>query len=275
MYGFLLANKLGVPFIPVRKVGKLPGDTLKYKYDLEYGSSEVEIHKSDIKGWNVVIHDDLIATGGTACAASEMLFQLGAKVTAFTFVISLDFLNGKEKLNKYSKNIISLKNIKMDFKINENQKMIADMIQQFGKKNITPFVREWDDNQIFPVDVFKKLGELGLMGVLVPEQYGSGFSYYEYVTAIEQLAILDPSIGLSMAAHNSLCTGHILQFGNEEQKKKWLPKLASAEWIGAWGLTEHNTGSDAGGMSTKAFKDGNEWVINGAKILLHMLFLVI
>jgi len=154
----------------------------------------------------------------------------------------------------------------MDFKINENQKMIADMIKQFGKKNITPFVREWDDNQIFPVDVFKKLGELGLMGVLVPEQYGgSGFSYNEYITAIEQLAILDPSIGLSMAAHNSLCTGHILQFGNEEQKKKWLPKLASAEWIGAWGLTEHNTGSDAGGMSTKAVKEGNEWVINGAK----------
>ena len=154
----------------------------------------------------------------------------------------------------------------MDFKLNENQKMVADMIQQFGKKNITPFVREWDDNQIFPVDVFKKLGELGLMGVLVPEQYGgSGFSYNEYVTAIEQLAILDPSIGLSMAAHNSLCTGHILQFGNEEQKKKWLPKLASAEWIGAWGLTEHNTGSDAGGMSTKAVKDGNEWIINGAK----------
>ncbi len=154
----------------------------------------------------------------------------------------------------------------MDFTYNENQKMIADMIQQFGKQNITPFVRDWDDNQIFPVDVFKKLGELGLMGVLVPEQYGgSGFSYNEYITAIEQLAILDPSIGLSMAAHNSLCTGHILQFGNEEQKKKWLPKLASAEWIGAWGLTEHNTGSDAGGMSTKAVKEGNEWVINGAK----------
>ena len=154
----------------------------------------------------------------------------------------------------------------MDFRYNENQKMIADMIQQFGKQNITPFVRDWDDNQIFPVDVFKKLGELGLMGVLVPEQYGgSGFSYNEYITAIEQLAILDPSIGLSMAAHNSLCTGHILQFGNEEQKTKWLPKLASAEWIGAWGLTEHNTGSDAGGMSTKAVKEGNEWVINGAK----------
>ena len=154
----------------------------------------------------------------------------------------------------------------MDFTINENQKMIADMIQQFGKQNITPFVREWDDNQTFPVDVFKKLGELGLMGVIVPTEYGgSGFSYTEYVTAIEQLSILDPSIGLSMAAHNSLCTGHILQFGNEEQKNKWLPKLASAEWIGAWGLTEHNTGSDAGGMSTTAVKDGNEWVLNGAK----------
>ena len=154
----------------------------------------------------------------------------------------------------------------MDFTINENQKMIADMVQQFGKQNITPFVREWDDNQTFPVDVFKKLGELGLMGVLVPTEYGgSGFSYSEYVTAIEQLAILDPSIGLSMAAHNSLCTGHILQFGNENQKKKWLPKLSSAEWIGAWGLTEHNTGSDAGGMATTAVKDGNDWVINGAK----------
>ena len=154
----------------------------------------------------------------------------------------------------------------MDFTINENQKMIADMIQQFGKENITPFVREWDDNQTFPVDVFKKLGELGLMGVLVPTEYGgSGFSYTEYVTAIEQLSILDPSIGLSMAAHNSLCTGHILQFANKDQKKRWLPKLATAQWIGAWGLTEHNTGSDAGGMSTTAVKDGDEWVINGAK----------
>ena len=154
----------------------------------------------------------------------------------------------------------------MDFTINENQKMIADMIQQFGKQNITPFVREWDDAQIFPVDVFKKLGELGLMGVLVPTEFGgSGFSYTEYVTAIEQLAILDPSIGLSMAAHNSLCAGHILQFGNEKQKKRWLPKLSSAEWIGAWGLTEHNTGSDAGGMATTAIKDGDYWIINGAK----------
>jgi alkylation response protein AidB-like acyl-CoA dehydrogenase len=154
----------------------------------------------------------------------------------------------------------------MDFTINENQKMITDMIQQFGKQNITPFIREWDDTQTFPVEVFKKLGELGLMGVLVPAEYGgSGFSYTEYVTAIEQLSILDPSIGLSMAAHNSLCSGHILQFGSEEQKKKWLPKLASAEWIGAWGLTEHNTGSDAGAMATTAVKSGGEWVINGTK----------
>ena len=154
----------------------------------------------------------------------------------------------------------------MDFSYSENQKMIADMVQQFGKQNITPFVREWDDNQTFPVEVFKKLGELGLMGVLVPAEYGgSGFSYTEYVTAIEQLAILDPSIGLSMAAHNSLCTGHILQFGNENQKKKWLPKLATAEWIGAWGLTEHNTGSDAGGMATTAVQKDDNWILNGAK----------
>ncbi len=154
----------------------------------------------------------------------------------------------------------------MDFNTNENQKMIADMIQQFGNQNITPFVRELDDTQTFPVEVFKKLGELGLMGVLVPTEYGgSGFSYTEYVTAIEQLSILDPSIGLSMAAHNSLCSGHILQFGNKEQKQKWLPKLAIAEWIGAWGLTEHNTGSDAASMATTAVKDGDEWVLNGAK----------
>ena len=154
----------------------------------------------------------------------------------------------------------------MDFNTNENQKMIADMIRQFGKQNITPFLREWDDKQTFPVEVFKKLGNLGLMGVLVPTEYGgSGFSYTEYITAIEELSILDPSIGLSMAAHNSLCTGHILQFGNEEQKKKWLPKLATAEYIGAWGLTEHNTGSDARAMSTTAIKEGNNWVINGAK----------
>lgn len=154
----------------------------------------------------------------------------------------------------------------MNFSYNENQKMIVDMVQQFGKQYIEPYVREWDDNQIFPVEVFKKLGELGLMGVLVPSEYGgSGFTYTEYVTAIEQLSIIDPSIGLSMAAHNSLCTGHILQFGNKDQKKKWLTKLATGEWIGAWGLTEHNTGSDAGGMATTAVKDGEYWVLNGTK----------
>ena len=111
LFGFLLANKMGIPFVPIRKVGKLPGETLKYKYDLEYGSAEVEVHKTDIqKGWNVLVHDDLLATGGTACAASELVQQLGAKVAGFAFVISLDFLQGNKKLEKYSKNIISLKN---------------------------------------------------------------------------------------------------------------------------------------------------------------------
>tara|TARA_B110000908_G_C10096221_1_gene376415 strand:- start:72 stop:599 length:528 start_codon:yes stop_codon:yes gene_type:complete len=111
LFGFLLANKMGIPFIPIRKVGKLPGETLKYKYDLEYGSAEVEVHKSDIKqGWNVLVHDDLLATGGTACAASELVQKLGAKVAGFAFVITLEFLNGKEKLKQYSPNIISLKN---------------------------------------------------------------------------------------------------------------------------------------------------------------------
>ena len=154
----------------------------------------------------------------------------------------------------------------MDFNYNENQKLISEMIRSFSAKVIVPNIKEWDDNQIFPVHVFKKLGELGLMGVLVPLEYGgSGFGYAEYVTAIEELAKVDPSVGLSMAAHNSLCTGHIMQFGNEEQKKKYLPKLASAEYLGAWGLTEHNTGSDSGGMSTTAVKDGDDWVLNGAK----------
>ncbi len=154
----------------------------------------------------------------------------------------------------------------MDFSLNENQGMIAQMIRDFGAKHIRPKMMEWDDSQEFPVQVFKKLGELGLMGVLIPQEYGgSGFGYFEYVTAIEELSKIDGSIGLSMAAHNSLCSGHIMYFGNEEQKKKYLPKLASAEFIGAWGLTEPNTGSDAGNMKTVAVKDGNHWVINGAK----------
>ncbi|WP_347157198.1 acyl-CoA dehydrogenase family protein [Pontibacter chitinilyticus] len=154
----------------------------------------------------------------------------------------------------------------MELKQTENQHMIADMIRDFGARHIKPHMRVWDESQEFPVEVFKKLGELGLMGVLVPTEYGgSGFGYLEYVTAIAELAKIDGSIGLSMAAHNSLCTGHILQFGNEAQKRKYLPKLASAEWIGAWGLTEPNTGSDAGNMRTVAVQDGDHWVINGAK----------
>ncbi|MGZ4035277.1 MAG: acyl-CoA dehydrogenase family protein [Bacteroidia bacterium] len=154
----------------------------------------------------------------------------------------------------------------MDFNLNENQLMIADMIKKFAADNIRPKMMEWDESQEFPVEVFKKLGELGLMGVLVPQEYGgSGFSYTEYVTAIVELSKVCGSIGLSMAAHNSLCTGHILAFGNEEQKKKYLPKLATAEWIGAWGLTETGTGSDSGGMSTTAKKDGDYFIINGSK----------
>lgn len=154
----------------------------------------------------------------------------------------------------------------MNFDLNENQTMIAQMIRDFGAKEITPFRKEWDDNQHFPLELFKKLGELGLMGVLVPTEYGgSGFGYFEYVTAIAELAKLDPAIGLSMAAHNSLCTGHIMMFGNEEQKRKYLPKLATCEYLGAWGLTEPNTGSDAGNMRTVAIKDGGYYVINGAK----------
>jgi alkylation response protein AidB-like acyl-CoA dehydrogenase len=154
----------------------------------------------------------------------------------------------------------------MNFDYSENQVMIADMIRKFGEEHIRPKMMEWDESQTFPVEVFKKLGELGLMGVLVPTEYGgSGFSYTEYVTAIVELSRICGSIGLSMAAHNSLCTGHILAFGNEEQKKKYLPKLATAEWIGAWGLTEVGTGSDAGGMNTTAVPDGDFYVINGSK----------
>jgi alkylation response protein AidB-like acyl-CoA dehydrogenase len=154
----------------------------------------------------------------------------------------------------------------MNFDYNETQSMIAQSIKDFAEKNIRPNIMEWDEAQIFPVPLFKKLGEMGFMGVLVPEEYGgSGLGYHEYITVVEEISKVDPSIGLSVAAHNSLCTNHILTFGNEEQKKKWLPKLATAEYIGAWGLTEHNTGSDAGGMNTTAVKDGDSWVVNGAK----------
>ncbi|MBS1489472.1 MAG: acyl-CoA dehydrogenase family protein [Bacteroidetes bacterium] len=154
----------------------------------------------------------------------------------------------------------------MSFDVSENEKMIAQMVRDFGAKEIRPKMMEWDEAQHFPVELFKKMGTLGLMGVLVPEEYGgAGFGYHEYATAIAELSKIDGSIGLSMAAHNSLCTGHILQFASELQKKKYLPKLASGEWIGAWGLTEPNTGSDAGNMRTVAKPEGDYYVINGAK----------
>lgn len=154
----------------------------------------------------------------------------------------------------------------MNFELNENQKMIAQMVRDFAEKEIRPHFMEWDETQEFPVHVFKKLGELGLMGVFIPEEYGgSGFGYDEYITVVSEIAKVCGSIGLSVAAHNSLCTGHIYYHGSEAQKKKYLPLLASAEWIGAWGLTETGTGSDAGGMNTTAVREGNEWVLNGSK----------
>lgn len=154
----------------------------------------------------------------------------------------------------------------MDFQYTDTQLQIADMVRDFANKHIRPDMMKWDEEQIFPVELFKKMGELGLMGVLVPTEYGgSGLGYFEYVTVISEIAKVCGSIGLSTAAHNSLCTGHILAFGNEEQKKKYLPKLATGEWIGAWGLTEANTGSDAGNMRCTAVKDGDGWVLNGTK----------
>lgn len=154
----------------------------------------------------------------------------------------------------------------MNFELNENQKMIQQMLRDFAEKEIRPNMNKWDEDEFFPLDTMKKMGELGLLGIYIPEEYGgSGFGYFEYVTALIELGKVCGGVGLSVAAHNSLCTGHIYYHGSEEQKKKYLPKLASGEWIGAWGLTEPNTGSDAMRMKTTAVKDGNDWVINGAK----------
>ncbi len=154
----------------------------------------------------------------------------------------------------------------MNFAQTENQKLIAESIRKFGDQHIRPQMMEWDETQKFPVELFKKLGAQGYMGVLVPTEYGgSGLGYLEYVTVITEISKICGSIGLSVAAHNSLCTGHIMMFGDEEQKKKYLPKLASAEWIGAWGLTEANTGSDAMRMQTVAKEDGDYYIINGSK----------
>lgn len=154
----------------------------------------------------------------------------------------------------------------LNFALNENQELITDMIRRYGEERLKAVVSHYDETQEFPIEIMKELGEMGLLGVLVPEEYGgSGFSYTEYVTAISELGKICGGIGLSMAAHNSLCTGHIMKFGNEEQKQKYLPKLATGEWIGAWGLTEPNTGSDAGNMKTFAQPDGDHYIINGAK----------
>jgi alkylation response protein AidB-like acyl-CoA dehydrogenase len=154
----------------------------------------------------------------------------------------------------------------MNFTTSELTEQVAQTARDFALQHIKPHLMVWDESQEFPVHIFKEMGKLGLMGVLVPEAYGgSGLGYYEYNTIIQEIAKVCGSIGLSLAAHNSLCTGHILTFGNEEQKKKYLPKLASAEFIGAWGLTEANTGSDAGNMKTTAVKDGDDWIINGTK----------
>jgi len=154
----------------------------------------------------------------------------------------------------------------MNFEVTENQLMIRDMVRDFAEKEIRPNIMTWDEAEEFPLDLFHKLGDLGLMGVLVPTDYGgSGFGYMEYITVVSEIAKVCGSIGLSVAAHNSLCTGHIMYFGNEEQKKKYLPKLATGEWIGAWGLTEQNTGSDAGGMNTVAVDKGDHYLLNGSK----------
>ena len=154
----------------------------------------------------------------------------------------------------------------ISFNETENQRMIAQMVRDFGNKEIAPNIMTWDESQEFPVPLFKKMGGLGLMGVLVPEEFGgAGLGYQEYITAIIEIARIDGSIGLSTAAHNSLCTNHILLFASPEQKKKYLPKLASGDFIGAWGLTEPNTGSDAGNMRTVAVREGDHYIINGAK----------
>ena len=154
----------------------------------------------------------------------------------------------------------------VDFTLSEEQQMLQELAREFATENIRPMAEHWDSESEFPMDAIAAAHELGLMNLHIPEAYGgSGMGYHEYVTLIETISMVDPSIGLSIAAHNSLCVNHIYSFGTEEQRQKWLPKLCEGSSIGAWGLTEHNTGSDAGGMSTKAVKEGNEWVINGAK----------
>ncbi len=154
----------------------------------------------------------------------------------------------------------------MDFNLGPNNKLVEESVRDFANQYIKPNIMDWDESQFFPKELFKKAGEFGFMGILVPESLGgSGLGYQEYVTIIEEISKVDPSIGLSVAAHNSLCTNHILLFGNDDQKNKWIPKLASGQHLGAWGLTENNSGSDASGMSSTAVKNGDDWVLNGTK----------
>ncbi|HLX90537.1 MAG TPA: acyl-CoA dehydrogenase family protein [Puia sp.] len=154
----------------------------------------------------------------------------------------------------------------MNFSTDELTQQVAHTARDFALKYIKPHVMEWDEAQIFPADVLRELGKLGLMGVVVPEKFGgAGMSYTEYVHVIIEISKVCGSIGLSVAAHNSLCTGHILAFANDTQKEKYLPSLATGESIGAWGLTEANTGSDAGNMQCTAIKEGDDWIINGTK----------
>lgn len=151
----------------------------------------------------------------------------------------------------------------------EQMAMVRESAREFARTYIKPHVMDWDERQHFPIDLFHKMGEYGFMGILVPEEYGgAGLGYQEYITILDEISKVCGSIGLSVAAHNSLCTNHILSFANEEQKRKYLPKLASGEWIGAWGLTETGSGSDAGGMMTTAVQDGDYWVINGSKTFI-------
>lgn len=154
----------------------------------------------------------------------------------------------------------------MDFVQNDLTAQVGETARDFATQYIKPNVMTWDESQEFPINIFKEMGKLGFMGILVPEKYnGSGLSYFEYVNILQEISKVCGSIGLSVAAHNSLCSGHISLFGNEEQKQKYLTKLATAEYLGAWGLTEPNTGSDAGNMKCTAIKDGDEWIVNGTK----------
>jgi alkylation response protein AidB-like acyl-CoA dehydrogenase len=154
----------------------------------------------------------------------------------------------------------------VDFDLSPDQEAIRDMVRDFARNEIAPHAGDWDERQHFPRELFGKLGELGMMGVFIPEEYGgAGLGYVEYALILEELGAADGGVGLSVAAHNSLCTNHFYKYATEEQRREFLPKLASGEWIGAWGLTEPEAGSDAAGTRTTAVRDGNEWVLNGSK----------